>query len=209
LPKTSPVARRPSRPFELLAGIERLQTTGYTTKTIAEKTGLSEGYVKSILHLLKEGEERLLAAVEQGKLPLTAALAIAEAGEDQVAVQTALHLAYESGEIRGKQLILARHIVSRRKIAGKALTRGGSNKKYDKKPLTPSSLIRTYQNEVERQRRMVRKADFAQQRLLFIAEALHQLLADEHFFNLLRAERLDTMPAYLADRVWSKGSTDE
>jgi ParB family chromosome partitioning protein len=63
--------------------------------------------------------------------------------------------------------------------------------------------------EVERQRRMVRKADFAQQRLLFIAEALHQLLADEHFFNLLRAERLDTMPAYLADRVWSKGSTDE
>ena len=42
--------------------------------------------------------------------------------------------------------------------------------------------------------------------LLFIVGALRQLLADENFTNLLRAEGLDTLPQYLADRVWARGS---
>ena len=46
-------------------------------------------------------------------------------------------------------------------------------------------------------------AEFAQQRLMFVIGALRQLLADENVTNLLRAERLDTLPKYLAERVWS------
>ena len=53
---------------------------------------------------------------------------------------------------------------------------------------------------------MVKKAEFAQQRLLFVVGALRQLLVDENFTNLLRAEGLDTLPKYLADRVWTNGS---
>ena len=34
---------------------------------------------------------------------------------------------------------------------------------------------------------------------------VRQLLADENFTNLLRAEGLDTLPQYLADRVWARG----
>jgi len=203
------IARRPSRPFELLAGIERLQTSGYSKKEISEKTGLSEEYVRSILHLLQQGEERLLAAVEQGRLSLSVALKIAAAGEDHLAVQTALHAAYEAGELRGKQLTVARHIATRRKHGGRALTRGGAHKQeYEKRPVSPTSIIRSYQTEVERQRRMVKKSDFAHQRLVFIVAALRQLLADENFYNLLRAEQLDTMPGYLADRVFSQGDAD-
>ena len=52
---------------------------------------------------------------------------------------------------------------------------------------------------------MVKKAEFAQQRLLFVIEALRQLLADEHFSNLLRAEGLDTLPKQLAERIWGGG----
>ena len=52
---------------------------------------------------------------------------------------------------------------------------------------------------------MVRKAEFAQQRLIFVVGALRQLLTDENVINLLRAERLDTLPKYLAERVWSVG----
>ena len=65
--------------------------------------------------------------------------------------------------------------------------------------------MRTYQKEVGRQKMMVRKAGFAQQRLLFIVSALQQLFQDENFTNLLRAEGLDTLPKYLAERVWSEG----
>jgi len=71
--------------------------------------------------------------------------------------------------------------------------------------VTSSSLVRNYKREVERQKQLVRKAETAQRSLLFIIGALRQLLVDENFGNLLRAERLDTLPQYLADRVWTKG----
>jgi len=71
--------------------------------------------------------------------------------------------------------------------------------------VTTSSLVRNYQREVERQKQLVRKAETAQRNLLFIVGALRQLLADENFTNLLRAEGLDTLPQYLADRVWARG----
>jgi len=62
--------------------------------------------------------------------------------------------------------------------------------------------VRAYQNEVERQKLMVKKAELVQQRLLFVTQALRQLLGNENFTNLLRAESLDTLPQYLAERVW-------
>ncbi|QLG91197.1 ParB/RepB/Spo0J family partition protein [Pseudomonas yamanorum] len=192
------IARRQCRPLELLAGIERLREQGYDKKTIAQKTGLSADYVYGILQLLKNGEERLLVAVESGRIPLNAALAIAGAGSD-TEVQAALQDAYESGKLRGKQLIQARRVIERRRSLGRSIARGTPRKVA---VVTPSSLIRSYQKEVERQKLMVKKAEFAQQRLLFVIEAMRQLLSDDNFINLLRAEGLDTLPKYLAERVW-------
>jgi ParB family chromosome partitioning protein len=42
--------------------------------------------------------------------------------------------------------------------------------------------------------------------LLFVAEGMRQLMADENFTNLLRAEGLDTLPKYIAERVWNGGN---
>lgn len=193
------IARRQCRPLELLAGIEQLRDQGYDKQTIALKTGLSLDYVKGILTLLKNGEERLLVAVEKGRIPLNVALTIAGSSGDDKSVQTALQEAYESGNLRGRQLIEARRVLERRRSLGRSIARGTPRKMAD---VTPSSLIRNYQKEVERQKLMVKKAEFAQQRLLFVVEALRQLFLDENFTNLLRAEGLDSLPKYLADRVW-------
>jgi ParB family chromosome partitioning protein len=65
--------------------------------------------------------------------------------------------------------------------------------------------VRSYQREVERQKIFIKKSDFTQQRLLFVIGALRALLADENFITLLRAEKLDTLPSFLADRVWPNG----
>jgi ParB family chromosome partitioning protein len=59
-----------------------------------------------------------------------------------------------------------------------------------------------YEKEVERKKLILRKADLTQKRLLFVTSALRQLLSNEHFVILLRAEQLDVMPMYLAERVW-------
>ena len=196
------IARRQCRPLELLAGIEQLRDQGYDKKAIAEKTGLTAEYVQGILILLKNGEERLLVAVERGRIPLNAALAIVGAGDDDKAVQAALQDAYETGKLRGKQLLQARRVIERRQNLGRSVARGTPRKRED---VTTSSLVRTYQKEVGRQKLMVKKAEFAQQRLLFVVGALRELLADENFTTLLRAEGLDTLPKYLAERVWAGG----
>ena len=72
------IARRHHRPLELLRDIGELRKRGYSDPEIAAKTGLSKIYVQSIGRLLEEGETRLIAAVETGKIPLNVALEIAE-----------------------------------------------------------------------------------------------------------------------------------
>ena len=201
---TENIARRQYRPLELLAGIEQLRDQGYDKKAIARKTGLTAEYVNGILLLLKNGEERLLVAVQSGRIPLNAALNIVGAGDDQKAVQAALQDAYESGNLRGKRLLQARRVIERRQSLGPTVARRSPRKLQD---VTTSSLVRTYQREVDRQRQMVKKAAIAQQRLLFVVSALRQLLADENFTTLLRAEGLDSLPKYLAEQVWPPGRT--
>lgn len=126
-------------------------------------------------------------------------MTIAGAGDDSKAIQAALHDAYESGQLRGHQLMNARRLVLRRQSAGKGLRRAPSSSSNT--AITSSSLVRAYQKEVQRQRFLVRRAAVAQQRLAFVIGALRKLAADENFCNLLRAEGLDTVPKYLADHI--------
>lgn len=192
------IARRQCRPLELLSGIEQLKEKGYSAKAIATKTGLTQTYVQGILTMLQQGEQRLIVAVERGEIPLNAAIAIVGAGDDDKAIQAALQEAYEAGTLRGKNLLDARKVIERRKSLGKSISHTMSRKR---EPVTSSSLVRTYQKEVERQKLMVKKAEFAQHKLLFVVSALTQLMSDEHFMTLLRAEGLDSMPKQLAERV--------
>jgi ParB family chromosome partitioning protein len=54
------VARRQIRPLELLHEISSLKSRGYNTTEIAKKIDVTKSYVVGIVHLLKNGEERLL-----------------------------------------------------------------------------------------------------------------------------------------------------
>jgi ParB family chromosome partitioning protein len=197
------IARRQCRPLEILAGIRQLKDKGYSPKDISTKTGLTAAYVVGILTLLQHGEERLLVAVETGRVPLNAALSIVGAGDDDKAVQTALQEAYESGKLRGKKLMEVRRVIERRQTLGRTVARGT---KRGMAEISTSSIVRTYQREVDRQMLMVKKSELTQQRLLFVVSALRQLFADENFVNLLRAEKLETLPKYLSDRIWANGS---
>jgi hypothetical protein len=143
-------------------------------------------------------------AVGSGRIPLNAAITIAGAGTDDKAVQAALQEAYESGKVAWQPTDPGasrdRTPPHPRPVVGGRMRIPQANE-----DVTTSSLVRNYQREVERQKLLVRKAETAQRNLLFIVGALRQLLADENFTNLLRAEGLDTLPQYLADRVWARG----
>lgn len=192
------IARRRYRALELLSGISLMKNNGYSATEIAAKVGLGVSYVRDILVLIEQGEERLLMAVQRGQMAMSTAISIARAGDDEKAIQNALQEAYESGSLRGRKLNEVRRVMQRRSQLGRMASRSMSRKASD---VTSSSLVRTYRTEIMRQQVMVRRAALAQERLLFIAGALRRLIADEHFTNLLRAEGLDTVPKYLADRI--------
>lgn len=195
-------ARRRHKPLELLRGLTLLRDRGFSVMEISRKTGVHDTYVRQILDLVDRGEERLVVAVERGKMPITVAILIVAAGEDDKAVQAAMQTAYESGELRGPQLMYAKRLVERRHFLGRSIARSPSRKKPE---LTSTSLVRAYQKEVARQRLMVRKSTLVQQRLLFFFGALRKMFEDENFVNVLRLEGLDTLPKYLAERVSHRG----
>lgn len=194
------VARRHHKPLELLSDIGELRKRGYSYPEIATKTGLTQNYVRTIGRLLEKGETRLIAAVETGKMPLHVALEIAEVDLD--GAQEALAKAYETGALRGKNLLAAKRIVEQRARRGKAERTARSSVRGPK--LSANGLIRAYKQETERQKLLVRRAENTQNRLLFIVSAMRSLLADAHFTTLLRAEQLETLPSQLAELITVK-----
>jgi ParB family chromosome partitioning protein len=193
------LARRQHRAIDLLHDIEGLKKRGYNETAIAHKTGLTIEYVKAVLRLLKHGEHRLLRAVEAGQIPVSIAVEIAAASDDET--QSILQQAYEKKLLRGHKLIAARRLVEQRQRRGKGLRISRQIGKRRERPLSSNALIRAYQEDVDRKRLLIRKAETTRSRLVFVTEALRKLLADENFLTLLRAEAIDTLPKNLAQRL--------
>ena len=189
------IARRGHRPLEILADIELLLAREYTIDDIIHRTGLSQKYVRDIVFLLEKGEERLIEAVQNNTIPLTAALEIARAKNDDGDLGDMLEEAYKSGQLKGHQLTEAKRLMEKRR------DKGPKSSARPKLPNSAHSLVKIYQKEVARQHKMVLKAEHAHQQLLLVVQGLKSLFADENFVTLLRAEGLDTLPKYLADRI--------
>lgn len=192
------IARRAPRTMEQLEAIRCLQQRGHDPQAIALKTGLDVSWIKGVLTLLERGEERLLIAVEDHRIPITTAIAIAGAGSEEV--QQVLQAAYESGDLRGRKLLAARRLIEVRGLYGKTSGRAGVARPKGAR-FSSAVLVRAYNKEVERQKQLIRKADLVEQRLAFLAAALGGLLRDEHFVDLLRAEGLPTLPKAIDELV--------
>lgn len=193
-------ARRQHRALELLEDISTLRGRGYSDREIAGKIGVSTEYVHSIANLLAQGEERLVAAVEKGVLPLNMAIEIAKSDDGDV--QQALTQAYTEKKLRGRKLVAVRRLLEQRQRRGKQMRSSGFGRRdKNKRPLTSEAVIRVYRQEADRQKLLIAKAEVTQQRLLFVVEAIRSLRGDQNFVNLLRAEKLDSMPAFLQNRL--------
>ena len=197
------IARRTPRPIDVMKEIGALRSRGYSDAEIAEKIGVGASWVNMIASLLERGEERLVAAVETGLIPITLAMEISKAETEEA--QNLLLDAYETGQLRGKKLAAVRRLLDMRmrsqRKGGLPVGRLGRKGGAGARRMTATDLMQVYQREAEKQRLLVKKSDFTQTRLLFVVEALKDLLANDGFVNLLRAEGLATMPRALKVRV--------
>ncbi len=195
------IARRTPRPIDIMREIGALRSRGYSDGAIGEKIGVGASWVNMIASLLERGEERLVAAVETGLIPITLAMEISKAETEEA--QNLLLDAYETGTLRGKKLAAVRRMLDMRLRSQRkgGLPTGRLGRKTSSRRMTAADLMQVYQREADKQRLLVKKSDFTQTRLLFIVEALKDLLANDGFINLLRAEGLATMPRALTARV--------
>lgn len=189
-------ARRQHRALDLLQDIRGMQERGYSNSEIARKTGLTVEYVNGVARLIETGEQRLLRSVESGMIPVSVAVEIAESADHDV--QAALTKAYENGQLKGRKLLAARKLIETRRRRGKGL---GTKERSPGERVSADSLVKAYQEETERKRALIARADITQNRLMLITEAMRRLSTDESFVALLEDEGLATMPGRLAERL--------
>ena len=190
------MARRlPSR-LALMNEIERLKADGYSNVEIGKKLDIADGTVGGYIALKKAGEERLLDAAINGKIPLGVAMDIAKANSPEL--QRELLKGFESKELNQFAIRTVKRLIDQRRFVGK-----GRDTEADKKKsrTNADSLINAFKRESQKQRLMVKKARLCDAKLVITVTALGKLLGDENFFNLLRAESLADIPQYLQDKL--------
>jgi ParB family chromosome partitioning protein len=189
------VARRPPSQVALFKEVKSLMVRGYSSDQIASKLALSESYMRTLFTLIEGGETRLVAMVESGKIPITVATEIANGTPQDV--QRALTEAYEKGDLRGPKLKAARRLIKVRTTNEKSRIPNTQSKS----PMTAREAMLEYQRHTHSQRALVQRADIVRERLILLATATRQLLADEHFVTLLKAEGLNSLSETLLEKT--------
>jgi ParB family transcriptional regulator, chromosome partitioning protein len=146
------LARRQQRAIDLLHDIQGLKRRGYSDTAISKKTGLTVEYVRGINRLLENSEHRLLRAVESGQMPVSVAVEISGASDEET--QIVLQQAYEKNLLRGQRLVAAKRIIEQRRRRGKRLR---INKGKREQTLSSNALIRAYREDVDRKRLLIRR----------------------------------------------------
>ncbi len=191
------MARRFPSPGDLIVEIDRLKQAGYSNAAIARKLDITDSTVGGLLSLRNAGEERLLAAAVKGSIPLGVAIDISKA--ESIETQRELLVAYEGGKLNQASIRVVRRLLTQRRSLGKGLHT--HDRQLKKTPTTADGLVNAFKKESQRQRSLVRKAKVCDAHLTIITTAFRRLTIDEDFTNLLRAEGLDTMPAFLAEKI--------
>ncbi|RUS66701.1 Chromosome-partitioning protein Spo0J [Saezia sanguinis] len=194
------IARRQHRPIDLMKEIGRLRDRGHSDSHIAELIGVTASWVNTISGLLERGEEKLLAAVETGLIPISMATDIAKSSESEI--QSLLADAYEQG-FRGKKLITLRHLLESRAQKDKLIRVNsiGTGSQKKKKKMTAADFRRLFEQEAGRQQLMIKKATYTHDRVVFSIQALKELLSINSFMQLLKREQLSSMPKLIQTRL--------
>jgi ParB family chromosome partitioning protein len=190
------IARRRVRAIDQIQAIRWMKDNGQSCADIGRKTGLGEKYIADIIVLLEKGEKRLLDAALHERIPITIAMKIVEGSDDDT--QQILMQAYERKEVTQKTLSSFREVIQHRKTFGRALRSDRSKSRHRN---SVDEFVASYRAQAGRQKLLIKKARSCEARLLSITAAFRVLLADEDFATLLRAEKMGTLPRFLAERI--------
>ena len=189
------IARRCPSNRDILREVKSVRDRGYSVGEIAKKFGMERMYISGIVQLVEHEEIELIASVEAGKLPISVAVEIAH-GKDRE-ISEALSEADESGQLRGHKLAAARRLIAKRI---EKRQRDGKAMEAQRK-VTGNMLVQVYKQRVGEQKALIAKAEQVKERLVLVTSAVRQLIRDDNFITLLRAEAIADMPKQFMVRL--------
>ena len=150
---------------------------------------------------MEGGEHRLLRAVEAGQMPVSVAVLIAQAEDDDI--QNVLQQAYEDKLLRGQRLLAAKKLIEQRRRRGKGYKTGPRRAERRAAVLECAAAglspgCRSQEGPDPQIQQHQGAADL-------ILEALRKLLTEPDFLAILEHEKLDTLPKNLALRLQGQG----
>ncbi|EBQ4756421.1 ParB/RepB/Spo0J family partition protein [Salmonella enterica] len=193
------IARRKPRATELLNSIIDLKNKGFTDSEIASKVGHSKNWVNAIVSLKEKGEDKLLAAVESGKIPISLAVEISRAKGN--GIQEILLEGFNTGELNSKQIAIIKKIMIQRETSGKGSDNNAFVQGVKKKRITTEELRVLYQDNVKKHKMIHTRSEFTISSLMVVKEIMTNLLKNEAFIDVLSSEGLNSVPVFILDNV--------
>lgn len=177
------IARRQANKISLIKEVNRLSKEGYNGREIARKVGKTEFYISQLNALMKKGRPEIVNAVLTEKMNFSTAFRIVSCSDDQE-IQKEINDAYESGEIKAKDLKLIQNFLSTQKQNARKKTKAGS-------------VISEFNKRVKYSKNIIRKVDSCEMTLAFLKGAFTVMFQDEGFIALLECQGIVDIPSQL------------
>lgn len=178
------IARNPPGSLAFAYAIKNMYEDGLTFSRIGEIVNKDHNWVSDFIHLVDQGEERLIKGVEQGLFPPGFAAKVARASD--VESQHVLMDAFESGLINTVNVGRIRALVGLRQNRGKDTKK---TRKYTLADLKGDITRLTKEKEG-----FVREASDKESRMLTLSSDMSILWKDEAFLQLMAVEGIGDRP---------------
>jgi ParB family chromosome partitioning protein len=165
--------------------LKNLHDEGWSFEEIARIACRGAEYIRQYIRLVENGEDRLIQGVEQGVIPITFAILVAQS--DDTGIQNVLMDAFDQGIVNCENFAKARAIISARADGRKR--RGGGKKEY-----TVATLKTEITDATSAKDSYVREVQGKERRLLTLLDGIATLWQDAELLQILKEESLDQRP---------------
>jgi ParB family chromosome partitioning protein len=179
--------------MEFARELKRMNDEGLPIKEVAAIAGKKkdEAFVRHLIRLVEQGEERLIRGVEQGVFPMGFAVQVAATDDSQL--QNVLMDAFDAGLVTTTNFAQARKIISTRAREHKTRQAGGPTK------YTVHQLEQDIVDATKAKASYVREAQTKENRFVTLLNGINTLWKDEALLQILREQKLHQRPELQGD----------
>ena len=187
------MARKRYTTIELARLLHNLHEKGASVEKLSKITNRSPSFISQYLRLMKKGEERLIKAVEENRLPISIAARIATAPDEEV--QDILMEAFEQKLMSGNDVHKVRKLVEARLSGKKKLGRKDNKKEGPKEEvaLSLTELKKDFRTTIKKQEEYLQKCKRLENTVSLLQGFIEALLKDTSFKELIISEGI-TIP---------------